>query len=60
MTDSFLVGAPDNASMIAAARVRMLMEQGNWSSAAFLKHTDGLSQQREGFMIFALKLPKRL
>ena len=57
MTDSFLVGAPDNASMIAAARVRMLMEQGNWSSAAFLKHTDGLSQHQAETVVKACHPP---
>lgn len=57
MNDPFLVGAPDSASMAAAARVRVLMGWQGTPPEVFLKQTDGLSQLQAEAVVKACHPP---
>ena len=56
-TDPWLEEAPDNASMIAAVRVRICMGRAGMSSEAFLKRADGLSQHQAETVVKACHPP---
>ena len=55
--DRWLDGAPDNASMIAAVRVRMARSGTGTPPEAFLKRADGLSQHQAEAVVKACHPP---
>lgn len=57
MTDPFLIGAPDDASMAAAARVWVAMSSKGTPAEAFLKQADGLSQLQAESVVKACHPP---
>jgi hypothetical protein len=57
MSDPWLEGAPDTASMIAAVRVRMCMGNAGTPPEAFLKRADGLSQHQADAIVKACHPP---
>ena len=57
MSDPWLEGAPDTASMIAAARVYVAMGHKGIPQETFLKRMDGLSQHQAEAVVKACHPP---